>query len=42
MADELEAALPGVEVKVRPEMQQVVVKGDHVGSIRSYLTHKGF
>lgn len=33
---------PGTEIKVRLDMQQIVVKGGHLDTIRAFLTHKGF
>lgn len=43
LVTELKNELPhGTEFKVRPEMQQVIVKGQHVQKIREFLTYKGF
>lgn len=43
LAADLKAELPPkAEFRVRPEMQQVIVKGQHVQKIREFLTYKGF
>jgi translation initiation factor 1 (eIF-1/SUI1) len=43
LAADLRGELPaGTEFRVRPELQQVIVKGRHVQQIRDFLTHKGF
>lgn len=43
LAEELTAILPNrTSIRVRPEMQQIVVDGLHLDIIKAFLTHKGF